>query len=247
MRKVPKAEKERKVAAALAKVNLTGLERRFPSELSGGQQQRVALARALVFEPDLILLDEPLGALDKNLREQMQMELKRIHRGLGVTMIYVTHDQTEAMAMSDRIAVFNGGRIEQVGPPDDIYFRPQTSFVASFVGDSNILEGTALADGRFRVEGLGPVAASRDGRVPGEVSRLLLRPEMVRLAAAPADARAAIEIETRVNHGDHVLIVGMVGGRPLRARIPALDAQHLPERGICYVTWQPRSVHVIPQ
>ena len=113
-----------------------------PRHLSGGQQQRVALARALVFEPDVLLLDEPLGALDKNLREQMQIEIKHIHRDLGVTTVYVTHDQTEAMTMSDRIAVFNAGRVEQVSQPMDIYRRPQTRFVASFVGDNNVLDAT---------------------------------------------------------------------------------------------------------
>ena len=117
---------------------------KYPRELSGGQQQRVALARALVFEPDVLLLDEPLGALDKNLREQMQVEIKRIHGEVGITTIYVTHDQTEAMTMSDRVAVFNDGKIEQIAPPLEMYHRPATWFVGNFIGDSNFFDATVV-------------------------------------------------------------------------------------------------------
>ena len=131
----------------------------MPRELSGGQQQRVALARGLVFDPDVLLLDEPLGALDKNLREQMQGEIKRIHREVGITMIYVTHDQTEAMSMSDRIAVFSRGRLEQVGKPLEVYHRPQTRFVGEFVGNSNFFHGRVEAGetGKVVIEGFGPI------------------------------------------------------------------------------------------
>jgi putative spermidine/putrescine transport system ATP-binding protein len=143
VRKVPRGERERRVAEALAMVRLDGYERRKPSQLSGGQRQRVALARALVNRPRVLLLDEPLGALDLKLREEMQIELKGIQHEVGITFIYVTHDQEEALVMSDRLAVFNGGRIEQVGPPAEVYEHPATRFVAGFVGTSNLLTGEA--------------------------------------------------------------------------------------------------------
>jgi putative spermidine/putrescine transport system ATP-binding protein len=146
-RKVPRAEAARAVAEMLDVVGLGNLGRRYPRELSGGQQQRVALARALVFKPRVLLLDEPLGALDKRLREGLQMEIKRIHREVGVTFVFVTHDQEEALALSDRIAVFNHGRIEQVGSAEDLYERPRSRFAAEFLGDSNILVGRVDGDG----------------------------------------------------------------------------------------------------
>ena len=246
MRGMGTAEKTERVGRALDMVNLKGFESRFPAELSGGQQQRVALARALVFEPDLILLDEPLGALDKNLREHMQVELKRIHRELGVTMIYVTHDQTEAMTMSDRIAVFNKGRIEQVGTPTDIYFKPQTSFVASFIGDSNLLSGMGRQDGGFDVEGVGKVKGAEPATA-GRRQPLLLRPEMVRLASKPSDGRPPMKIEARVNYGDNVLLIGKLGTAPFRVRVPGPEAKGLPDDGECHVTWQAEDIHVVPE
>ena len=140
MRDVAKSDIERRVEAALSLVALTGLEKRKPGQLSGGQQQRVALARALVVEPPVLLCDEPLGALDRKLRQQMQFELKELQRRLGVTLVFVTHDQEEALAMSDRIAVMNRGRVEQVGAPTEIYERPRTRFVADFIGEINLLD-----------------------------------------------------------------------------------------------------------
>jgi len=139
VKKVPKAERERRVKEMLDMVQLSGMERRKPSQLSGGQRQRVALARALVNHPRVLLLDEPLGALDLKLRQQMQLELKAIQHRVGITFVFVTHDQEEALTMSDRIAVFNRGKIEQVGTPNEIYERPATAFVATFVGTSNLL------------------------------------------------------------------------------------------------------------
>jgi putative spermidine/putrescine transport system ATP-binding protein len=141
VRKVPRADRERRVSDALRMVRLEGFEARRPSQLSGGQRQRVALARALVNRPRVLLLDEPLGALDLKLREEMQIELKAIQQQVGITFIYVTHDQEEALTMSDRLAVFSAGRIEQVGSPADVYERPTTPFVAGFVGTSNLLRG----------------------------------------------------------------------------------------------------------
>jgi putative spermidine/putrescine transport system ATP-binding protein len=156
IRKVPRAERDRRVGDALGMVRLGGYERRKPSQLSGGQRQRVALARALVNRPRVLLLDEPLGALDLKLREEMQLELKAIQRDVRITFIYVTHDQEEALTMSDRLAVFNRGRIEQVGSPAELYERPATAFVAGFVGTSNLLRGDAARalagdDGLFTV------------------------------------------------------------------------------------------------
>ena len=140
-RKVPRDEIDARVRNALKLVDLEGFDKRKPGQMSGGQQQRVALARALVNEPQVLLLDEPLGALDLKLRKQMQLELKRIQQEVGITFIYVTHDQEEAMTMSDRLAVMRNGRIEQVGPPEEVYENPQTQFVAGFLGASNLLEG----------------------------------------------------------------------------------------------------------
>jgi putative spermidine/putrescine transport system ATP-binding protein len=156
VRKVPKPERTRRVGEALEMVRLSGYERRKPAQLSGGQRQRVALARALVNRPRVLLLDEPLGALDLKLREEMQLELKTIQQEVGITFVYVTHDQAEALTMSDRLAVFNRGRIEQLGTPADLYERPATAFVAGFVGTSNLLRGDAARalageDGLFTV------------------------------------------------------------------------------------------------
>jgi|tagenome__1003787_1003787.scaffolds.fasta_scaffold20990094_20 putative spermidine/putrescine transport system ATP-binding protein len=182
-RHLPKAEIARKVGEILEIVGLSDLANRYPRELSGGQQQRVALARALVFGPKLLLLDEPLGALDKRLREGLQLEIKRIHRELGVTFVFVTHDQDEALVMSDRIAVFNDGRIEQVAAAHELYQKPSSLFAAQFLGDSNVFEGavggsgidvTILADGLTLKA---PVAAGAHG---GRVA-LVIRPEKMRI------------------------------------------------------------------
>ena len=164
VRKVPKGERERRVDEALAMVRLVGYQKRKPGQLSGGQRQRVALARALVNRPRLLLLDEPLGALDLKLREEMQIELKRIQQEVGITFIYVTHDQEEALTMSDRLAVFNAGRIEQVGAPAEVYERPSTRFVAGFVGTSNLLTGAAAET------------------ILGRAGTYTIRPEKIRLA-----------------------------------------------------------------
>ncbi len=167
MRDVPRPEIAKRVAASLAQVALTGLEDRKPGQLSGGQQQRVALARALVVEPRVLLCDEPLGALDRKLRQQMQFELKELQRRLGVTLVFVTHDQEEALAMSDRIAVMNTGRVEQVGAPTEIYERPRTRFVADFIGEINLLEEggqAACAQTRENPPGGGRRGAARRHR-----------------------------------------------------------------------------------
>src|SRR5204863_2700096 len=142
VRGIPRDEIGRRVARALDMVQLQGFGERRPGQLSGGQQQRIAVARALVFEPQLVLMDEPLGALDKQLREQMQLEIRRLHQRLGVTMVYVTHDQAEALTMSDRIAVFHSGKIQQLDTPEQMYENPKNAFVARFIGENNRLEGS---------------------------------------------------------------------------------------------------------
>ena len=248
MRRTARAEADRKIATALAMVGLADFAGRAPKALSGGQQQRVALARALVFEPDLVLLDEPLGALDKTLREQMQVELKRIHRELGVTMIYVTHDQTEAMAMSDRIAVFNHGRIEQVGTPAEVYFAPRTRFVASFIGDSNLFDGRTGADGVVDLGPLGPIATGRRDLAPGQSVSVLVRPETIRISAqtpAASDERRLLTIEETVNYGDSFLVLGKSGGRDIRIRVPSIDMPDLPRGAQCAFDWTASRAHVI--
>jgi putative spermidine/putrescine transport system ATP-binding protein len=176
VKKVAKAQRLTRAREALATVRLEGFESRRPSQLSGGQRQRVALARALVNEPKVLLLDEPLGALDLKLREQMQVELKSIQRDVGITFLFVTHDQEEALTMSDRVAVFNNGAIEQVGSPRDVYERPATAFVAGFVGTSNLLQGKAARElvGRDGVFSVRPekirVSAVDGSAVEGEIS-----------------------------------------------------------------------------
>jgi putative spermidine/putrescine transport system ATP-binding protein len=199
VRKVPKAERLRRVTEALAMVRLGGYERRRPSQLSGGQRQRVALARALINRPRVLLLDEPLGALDLKLREEMQIELKTIQRDVAITFIYVTHDQEEALTMSDRIAVFNHGRIEQVGSPADVYERPATAFVAGFVGTSNLLSGPA-ARAVFGMDGTYTVrpekirlAGSEDPVAEDETSALGRIAEVIYLGS---DTRYIVALDT---------------------------------------------------
>ncbi|WP_218670857.1 ABC transporter ATP-binding protein [Microbispora sp. GKU 823] len=187
-RKVPRAERDRLVAAALETVQLPGHASRYPRELSGGQQQRVALARAIVFSPRVLLMDEPLGALDRKLREFLQLEIKRIHREVGSTFVFVTHDQEEALILSDRIAVFNNARIEQVGTARDLYERPATLFVARFLGESTILRGTATPDGHRSRLDLDGFAVRASGGVRSGPAALVVRPERLRLEPDGFDA-----------------------------------------------------------
>ena len=186
LKKTPKEEIRRKVKEMLELVQLPGYEKRKPSELSGGQKQRVAIARALVNNPKVLLLDEPLGALDLQLRRAMQIELKRLQKKLGITFVYITHDQEEAINMSDRIAVMNEGRFEQIGSPDEIYNHPRTSYVATFVGNANILKGRAAGteNGSVLVElpgGIMPVDAAGEEVKVGEEVTLAVRSENIRL------------------------------------------------------------------
>ena len=215
VRKVPKDEQARRVARALDMVRLGGMADRLPARLSGGQQQRVALARALVFEPQLVLMDEPLGALDKQLREHMQIELKELHRQLGVTFVYVTHDQGEALTMSDRVAVFNEGVIQQLAPVEDLYEAPSNRFVAGFVGDSTVLKGRLqggnvlqLPDGQ-RLHCVNVNQASSGAAVEACVrpERLVLHPALV--AAVPNSLAATVS--RVIYYGDHLRLLCSLG------------------------------------
>ena len=222
----PEQRRER-VRRALQLVRLEGLEDRRPAELSGGQQQRVAIARALVFEPSLVLMDEPLGALDRRLREEMQYEIRRIQRSLGVTVVYVTHDQQEAMVLSDRVAVFRRGRIEQVALPETLYEEPERPFVASFIGENNLLPGRVLSVEHeiSRVEAGGQVVQAFQVGLckPGDPVTLAIRPERVCLAPKPElySNRFEARIEDITFLGDHLrLRVAVCGSTDFIIKIP---------------------------
>lgn len=239
MRGLKRAEVAQRVARALDMVRLPDLGERRPQQLSGGQQQRIALARALVFEPQLVLMDEPLGALDKQLREHLQYEIRSLHERLGVTMVYVTHDQGEALTMSDRIAVFSEGRIQQLASPKTLYESPANAFVAAFIGENNRLSGTlAELSGescRVRLANGEVVRASR-GDVESATERVVvsLRPERVRVAegAAGSDVVLAARMDDRTYHGDHIRCRLLVDGLgELIARLPNNRQLTLPLRG----------------
>src|SRR5262245_26486030 len=212
VRRLSKAEIEQRVKTALEMVELPGFGNRRPSQLSGGQQQRIAVARALVFDPDLVLMDEPLGALDKQLREQMQYEIRHLHERLGITVVYVTHDQVEALTMSDRIAVFNDGVLQQLSTPAELYERPQNSFVAQFIGENNRLPGVVHDIGSngsctVRLESGELVNASAvKVAKKGDRTLLSLRPERVKIDPV-ANGNANVihgSIEELIYLGDHV-------------------------------------------
>ncbi len=254
VRKLPKAEIDSRVQRALEMVRLPAHGNRLPAQLSGGQQQRVAVARALVFEPQLILMDEPLGALDRQLRDEMQLELRRLHDRLGITTVYVTHDQGEALTMSDRIAVFHQGRIQQIAPPQELYDRPANLFVASFVGENNrlageIVEATAdeciatVAGARIRGRSSAPVAAAT--RVT-----ISVRPEQIAVAAAGAagDNALTARVEETIFLGDRVRVRLRCDAGELVANVPARDAAGIPHVGADAVAhWPAASTVVFPQ
>jgi putative spermidine/putrescine transport system ATP-binding protein len=211
VRKMAKPEIESRIKRALEMVQLGPYGKRRPAQLSGGQQQRVALARALVFDPKLVLMDEPLGALDKQLREQMQLEIKHIHHNLGVTVVYVTHDQSEALTMSDRIAVFNDGVIQQLARPDDLYERPENAFVAQFIGENNRLRGkvTGMNGTTCQVDipGSGTVRAlAINVSNVGQATVLSLRPERVKVNPAQGSMPNVFsaKVQELIYLGDHV-------------------------------------------
>jgi putative spermidine/putrescine transport system ATP-binding protein len=219
VRKLSATDREAKVARALDMVQLDRMGTRYPGQLSGGQQQRVALARALVFDPQLVLMDEPLGALDKQLREHMQIELKALHRRLGVTFVYVTHDQTEALTMSDRVAVFNDGAIQQIDVVDNLYETPLNRFVAGFVGDSTVLQAEVISlDGDHcevrlpngvQLRGINVNAAA-----VGDAVQCGTRPERLQIAQASSANTFKSEVLDVIYFGDHLRLRCKVAGQP---------------------------------
>jgi len=215
VRKMGKEERNRKAEQALERVQLAGFGSRLPSQLSGGQRQRVALARATVLEPQVLLLDEPLGALDLKLRQEMQIELKQLQRDLGITFVFVTHDQEEALSMSDRIAVFRGGRIEQIGTPEEIYRSPATEFVADFVGTSNL----------FSIE------EARESL--GEEHALAIRPERINLGSGDSHHYTveAFVQEIVFSGSTNKVWAVLSSGKTLVVSVPGADSDSIPSRG----------------
>ncbi|BCH20436.1 polyamine-transporting ATPase [Mesorhizobium sp. L-8-10] len=250
MRGAPRAEVAERVKRALDMVKLGQIRERKPAQLSGGQQQRVALTRALVFEPSVVLMDEPLGALDKQLREHMQFELRELHRRLGLTIIFVTHDQGEALTMSDRIAVFNAGRIEQLASPDAIYDRPQTRFVAEFIGETNLFAGKVEArDGdraRIRIDD-GPLleAMAPAGFEAGSDALVSIRPERIGLAETAGGGNAVpVKVLDTVYQGDHLRARVSGGGLEFVAKL-ARKSRAWPVGAEAFATFQPDECTVI--
>nr|WP_281353018.1 ABC transporter ATP-binding protein [Mesorhizobium camelthorni] len=215
MRDVHEAEIEERVAKAAGLVRLHGLEQRYARQLSGGQQQRVALARALVFQPPLLLLDEPLGALDRLLREQMKLELRRVHQELGTTLVYVTHDQDEALVLSDRIAIMQDGRVEQIASPREIYERPVNPFVAGFMGESNFLRGRIVAEragtASVKVEEYLLDGVPSNGIRADQDVDVFIRPEKIVLAKAAGGKGLAGTVNDQIYSGECIRYVMSVG------------------------------------
>jgi putative spermidine/putrescine transport system ATP-binding protein len=228
VRGVVRTERERRADELLALVQLPSVGDRRPAQLSGGQRQRVALARALISQPQVLLLDEPLGALDLKLREQMQSELKALQRRLGITFLFITHDQHEALSMSDRIGVFNAGRLEQVGAPQTIYDAPRTRFVAQFVGAANVLDGDAA-------------------RALTGYASAMLRPERIRLGAA-AGARASGAVTEVQYFGAFTRLKVQAAGTQLQADLAHAPLQHSPAPGdTVHLHWDDRAVHALQE
>ena len=232
VRKFSKDETDTKVEKALSMVSLLGFGNRMPAQLSGGQQQRVAVARALVFDPAVVLMDEPLGALDKNLRESMQYEIKHIHESIGVTVVYVTHDQSEALTMSNRIAVFNDGKVQQLSSPDKLYEEPVNSFVAEFIGENNTFQGEVedISNDRCKIKlDSGGEILANPIRVKskGEKSIVSLRPERAIIdPEEKMENKFKGKIEEVIYHGDHTrLRLDLLGNKEFILKVPNSSAR----------------------
>ena len=256
--KVPGSDVEDRVAEELERVGLSREANRRPSQLSGGQQQRVALARAIVNRPKVLLLDEPLGALDLKLRKGLQLELKRIQREVGITFVYVTHDQEEALTMSDRIAVMNNGSVEQVATPEDVYERPSTTFVAGFIGVSNLMPGTVTAatDGRasVRLDSGVEIEGDRDGLASGERCHAVVRPEKLRISRPDEPDGGGPQVEGTVEASVFLgtatqIVVVLEGDVRMTVLVPNTDeAQRarLPGGGApVRLSWAPEHIHLV--
>jgi spermidine/putrescine transport system ATP-binding protein len=253
---VEKREIERRVSEELERVGLADQANRRPAQLSGGMQQRVALARALVNLPRVLLLDEPLGALDLKLRKGLQVELKKIQREVGITFVYVTHDQEEALTMSDRIAVMNSGRVEQIGDPEQVYDRPATTFVAGFIGVSNLMPGTVRKggrDGEVELDSGVKVSTNVNGFNAGERCHAVVRPEKLEIDRG-GRGQPSIEgmVESSLYLGTSTqLIVQLAGDVRMTVLVPNTDEaerQRLPGGGAkVKLSWAPDHMHVVRQ
>ena len=256
-KRVPKGEIRERVARELERVGLSAEARRRPAQLSGGMQQRVALARALVNLPKVLLLDEPLGALDLKLRKGLQVELKRIQREVGITFVYVTHDQEEALTMSDSIAVMNRGRVEQVGTPEEVYDRPGTTFVAGFIGVSNLMPATVTGAGEVRLDQGPSVRADTEGLTTGERCHAVVRPEKLHIDALHGEGaepngvpRVRGTVESSVYLGTATQIVVDLGDEVrMTVLVPnASEAERraLPGGGVpVALSWEPEHMHLV--
>ena len=258
-KRVEKSEIAERVERELQRVGLAREAKRRPAQLSGGMQQRVALARALVNLPKVLLLDEPLGALDLKLRKGLQVELKRIQRDVGITFVYVTHDQEEALTMSDRIAVMNHGRVEQIGVPEDVYERPSTTFVAGFIGVSNLMPAKVVGPGRVQLDSGPEVAADTGGLSIGERCYAVVRPEKLRVdlvedaaASGNGDPRVEGVVESSLYLGTSTQIVVALGDDVrMTVLVPNADEserQRLPGGGArVALSWEPEHMHVVTE
>jgi len=254
-KKVDKGEIERRVSAELERVGLAAEAGRRPNQLSGGQQQRVALARALVNLPKVLLLDEPLGALDLKLRKGLQVELKRIQREVGITFVYVTHDQEEALTMSDRIAVMSRGQVEQVADPESVYERPASAFVAGFIGVSNLMPGTVESGDRVKLDHGPTVPTQANGFSPGDRCQAIVRPEKLRVSSngdSPASDAPSVEgtVESSMYLGTSTqIVVGLGEDTRMTVLVPNADEaarQQLPGGGAkVKLSWDPEHMHLV--
>lgn len=249
MRRVSKDEIAKRVSASLQKVRLSQFADRMPSQLSGGQQQRVALARAMVFEPSILLMDEPLGALDKNLREEMQFEIKRIQQEAGITTIYVTHDQEEAMSMSDNVVVMSHGRIEQSAPPAELFEHPRNAFIAQFIGSANVISGTVkgVNESCSFLSDAGAVMpiATEPGIADGTRKTAVIRPERVKFATADTKGALAANVESVLFGGTMIRYVTRAGNQRIDVvSVNNGEAPRQPGEAI-FLTWDQKDLLLV--
>ena len=253
VRKISKSDIQDKVKKALDMVELGDFGTRFPAQLSGGQQQRVALSRALVFEPRLVLMDEPLGALDKNLREQMQYEIKHIHERIEITVVYVTHDQSEALTMSNRIAVFDDGVVQQLSTPDILYEKPENSFVAQFIGENNRMTGTVKQiNGEFcsvDLDGGGSVEALKvNVNEVGDKTQLSVRPERVVINSSESESSNTFtgDVKELIYLGDHIRArLSVCGNEEFIVKIPNEGDLNLDEGSQIKISWDRKDIRAL--